>query len=262
MFLWVESQPTLTIALVVFGFCYLLAGAIYFGTTVFCSRIAASPSMLSAIGVITGLVIAFTASHVWANVAAAEDYVVREASAVRDTVLLADVLPDELRTQVKAGIRTYLQFIDTVDWPAMEKGSASIRKPPPGLTEALNAVLAANLTDSGQHTAQQRIVVTITQALDARRHRVLLSEAAVNPIEWLVIFILDALMLITIRFVHANHAAAVANMFVFSSAVGACVLLLMVSDRPFSAGGTTLEPSALHEVGQSGLTQILSDVPR
>ena len=261
-FLWIESQSTPVIALVVFSFCYLLAAAIYFGTTAFCPRITASPSMLSAIGVVTGLVIAFTASHVWTNLASAEDYVVREASAIRDTILVADALPDELRARVKAGIRTYLHFIDAEDWPAMEKGTASIRTPPPGLAEALTSVLAANLTESGQRAAQERISVTITQALDARRHRVLLSEAAINPIEWLVIFLLDALMLTTIRFVHDKRAAAAANMFVFSSAVGACVLLLMVSDRPFSTGGTTLEPGALHEVSQFGLTQVLGDGAR
>ena len=38
-------------------------------------------------------------------------------------------------------------------------------------------------------------------------------------------------------------------MLVFSTAVGACLVLLMVNDRPFSAGGFVLEPSALRQVG-------------
>ncbi len=90
--------------------------------------------MLSAIGVVTGLVVAFTATQVWTNLTSAEDYLVREASAIRDVVLLADSLPDGLREKTRAGVETYLQFVEGEDWPAMAKGSANIRRPPPGLT--------------------------------------------------------------------------------------------------------------------------------
>jgi Protein of unknown function (DUF4239) len=254
MILWVESQPTLIIALMVFGFCYLLAAGIFFGAKdLFPPHIGArlkmtAPPMLSAIGVITGLVIAFTASQVWTNLASAEDFVAREASAVRDIVLLADSLPDDLRTQVRSAVTTYVQFVQAEDWPAMVKGSANLRQSPTGLREALRIVLAANFTHSGQLAAQQRFVVAITQALEARRHRILLSEAAIDPIQWIIILILDVLMLITILLVHADRVAALANMLVFSSAVAACVLLLMATDRPFSYGGITLEPTALREV--------------
>jgi uncharacterized protein DUF4239 len=254
MILWVESQPTIIIAVLVFAFFYLLAATIFFGAKyVFHQHIVTrlkmtAPPMVSAIGVITGLVIAFTASQVWTNLASAEDFVAREASAVRDIVLLADSLPDDQRTKIRSAVKTYVQFAQADDWPAMIMGSANLRQPPTGLREVLNIVLAANFTHSGQVAAQQRIVVAATQALEARRHRILLSEAAIDPIQWVIILILDVLMLITILLVHADRVAALANMLVFSSAVAACVLLLMATDRPFSYGGITLKPNALREV--------------
>ncbi len=254
MVLWVESQPTIIIAVLVFGFFYLLATAIFFSAKyAFRPHIVTrlkmtAPPMLSAIGVITGLVIAFTASQVWTNLASAEDFVAREASAVRDIVLLADSLPDDQRTKIRSAVKTYVQFAQAEDWPAMVIGSANLRQPPTGLREVLSIVLAENFTHSGQVAAQQRIVVATTQALEARRHRILLSEAAIDPIQWVIILILDVLMLITILLVHMDRVAALANMLVFSSAVAACVLLLMATDRPFSYGGITLEPKALREV--------------
>src|SRR5215470_609738 len=99
MFLWIESHSTPLIALMIFGLCYLLAGIIFIAArAIFRGRIpAGSPGMLSAIGVVTGLVIAFVASHVWTNLRAAETNLLREASAIRDVVLLANALPEDVR---------------------------------------------------------------------------------------------------------------------------------------------------------------------
>jgi hypothetical protein len=38
-------------------------------------------------------------------------------------------------------------------------------------------------------------------------------------------------------------------MFVFSTAVAACLVLLMINDRPFSPGGFVVQPASLRQVG-------------
>jgi hypothetical protein len=37
-------------------------------------------------------------------------------------------------------------------------------------------------------------------------------------------------------------------MLIFSTAVAGCMVLLLINDRPFTAGGITVQPTALHEV--------------
>ena len=75
MLSWLESQETLVIALIVFAFCYLLAALIFVGVAVLARTPIAralqvtTPAMLTPLGVILGLVIAFLAARVWANVA-------------------------------------------------------------------------------------------------------------------------------------------------------------------------------------------------
>jgi hypothetical protein len=97
---------------------------------------------------------------------------------------------------------------------------------------------------------EERAVIAIEQALEARRYRIVLSQATIAPTQWLVIFLLDVLILLTIAFVHLNRpATAVVNLIVFSTAVACCLVLLMVHDRPFAAGGITLQPDALRDVG-------------
>jgi hypothetical protein len=56
-------------------------------------------------------------------------------------------------------------------------------------------------------------------------------------------------MLLTIAMVHIDRPATVAvNLLVLSTAVAACLVLLMVDDRPFAAGGITVQPVARREL--------------
>jgi hypothetical protein len=256
MLWWLESQDTAVIALLVFAFCYLLA-AVILGVAVAFSRhpvshelSATTPAMLTPLGVITGLVIAFLSARVWSNVDRAQSYVAREASAIREVVLIAEVLPSQTRDTIRNDVSHYLHFVDTEDWPAMLYGRANLRRLPPGLSDAQTTLLSFAPQGPGQELAQRRATNAVEAALQARRDRILLSEAAISPPQWVVIIVLDALILVTIAMVHVRrHTTTAINMLIFSTAVAACMVLLMINDRPFNAGGITVLPTALHEVG-------------
>jgi hypothetical protein len=256
MFLWIESQQTLVITLVVFAFCYLLAALILFGLTIL-SRSpiggalhVTTPAMLTPLAVILGLVIAFLATRVWGNLDHAQAYVVEEASGIREAILISSALPSDTRDAVRKEIGNYLRFVDQVDWPAMLRGQEGLRQTPSGLPEALTILLSFVPQQPGQQLAQSHAVTAIEQVLQARRKRILLSEAVISPPQWIVIIVLDALVLTTIGTVHAErYATAAVNMAIFSTAVASCVVLLMINDRPFNTGGIVVQPTALHELG-------------
>lgn len=131
----------------------------------------------------------------------------------------------------------------------MLKGQSNIRRLPPGLPEALTALLSYDPQRAGQQTAQREIAVAIQRALQARRNRILLSEAAISPPQWIVILVLDALILLTIAMLHVGrHAATAINLFIFSTAIAACLVILMINDRPFNSGGVMIERTPLNEV--------------
>src|SRR5262249_51095178 len=56
------------------------------------------PVTLTPLGVLLGLLLAFLASRVWTNFDRAREYVGQEVGALRETVLLADALPQEVGT--------------------------------------------------------------------------------------------------------------------------------------------------------------------
>jgi hypothetical protein len=255
MLLWVESHDTPLIALLVFAFCYLLAICMFtIGALI--SRLAiahhvntTTPAMLTPLGVITGLVIAFLAAHVWTNVDHAHAYVAEEASEIRQAVLLTEVLPADVRSEIRSDIDRYLQFVETEDWPSMLAGRASLRQLPEGLPDALKALLTFVPEQPGQRVAQDHAARAIERALQARRDRIVLSQTAIAPAQWTVIFVLDGLILLTIAMLHVGrHVTTVVNLFIFSTAIAACVVLLIINDRPFSAGGHTVLPTSLREV--------------
>jgi hypothetical protein len=147
-------------------------------------------------------------------------------------------------------VSRYLHFVDTEDWPGMLHGRANLRRLPPGLSDAQTTLLSFAPQGAGQRLAQERATNAVETALQARRDRILLSEAAISPPQWVVIIVLDALILVTIAMVHVRrHTTTAINMLIFSTAVAACMVLLMINDRPFNAGGITVLPTALHEVG-------------
>ena len=239
-----------------FALCYGLAAAIFIlALVVSRRRIAAelsalTPVMLTPLAVIAGLLIAFLASRVWANADRANTYIGQEASAIHESVLLAGALPAATHDAVHDGAKRYLQWVEAEDWPAMIAGRASLRPSPPGLLDAMTALLSFLPSGEGQSVARQASVTALERALEARQNRILLSKAIIASHQWAVIFVMDALILLTIALVHLGRPVPLAvALWLFSTAVAACLVLLMANDRPFAAGGVTQEPEVLRELG-------------
>ena len=98
---WLHDLPIVWMALVVFGFTYLLAAGIYGLVTILAKGERASafkvisPGMLPPLGIIFGLFVAFTAAQVWSDNERANAAVDREASALRAVVVLTAAFPGE-----------------------------------------------------------------------------------------------------------------------------------------------------------------------
>ena len=252
--LWIEAQWTPVIALLVFGVCYMLTAAIVCLAPIFSRRavaeafIAIAP-VLTPLCIILGLLIGFLAARVWANLDRANQYVGQEAGALRETILLTDALPSDVRTGVRQAVKKHIDFIESKEWPAMASGSANLHSVAVGLAEAMTALLSFTPVQSNQQLAQQRALAAIEQALEARRNRVLLSEAEIAPLQWIVIIGLAVLILVTLAMVLIQERLAMAiAMFIYSTGIAVCLVLLMSYDRPFGTGGFVVQPTVLRDI--------------
>jgi hypothetical protein len=241
-------------ALVIFGFTYLLTASIFAAVSVLATEARAksfkviSPGMLPVLGIIFGLFVAFTAAQVWADNDHAGAAVSREASALRAVTLLAAGLPAEQEAQLVALVRSYVEQAATLEWPMMARQTASLRAAPAPLAEALQRVVAMTPTGAGQQAAQHEIITALGSALDARRQRIIISQSEVNPVKWWCLYLQAACELIVIALVHCdNRLASSIALGLFATGVAASVLLIAAHDRPFT-GQISVGPGPLLQI--------------
>jgi Protein of unknown function (DUF4239) len=252
---WIEAHSTVGIAVITLLLTCAFA-LIVFGLATFLSRRGIgeelkmiSPVTLTPLAVILGLLFAFLAARVWENVGHAQEAVGREIGALSEAVVLANAFPADIRDKLRADIRKHIEFIESEDWPAMGRFAASMRTEPVGLTSAMSTLLSFTPAQPQHQLAQQRALDAIAKAYEARGNRIRISHAEIAPIQWTVIFILTALIILTTGLIHMGRPRAKATtLVIFSTATAVCLTLLMVYDRPFAPGGITLDPNIYREI--------------
>jgi Protein of unknown function (DUF4239) len=251
---WLHNLPVVWMALVVFGFTYLVAAAFYVAVMTLAvggrarSFNAVSPGMLPPLGIIFGLFVAFTAAQVWNDTERANAAVDREASALRAIVVMAANLPEETAANLRGLMRTYIEEVADREWPMMAERSATLTTAPGQLVQALQLTIALTPSSQGQQAAQRELITAIETVFDARRQRIITSQSQVNPVKWLCIFLQAACALLAIAMVHSdNRLAAAITLALFATGVAASVLLIAAHDRPFT-GETSVRPDPLLQV--------------
>jgi hypothetical protein len=237
---WFHNLSVVWMALLVFGFTYLLSAAIYIVVMALAvgdrarSFKTVSPGMLPALGIMFGLFVGFTAAQVWRDGDRAVAAVDREASALRSVVILAAAFPGEPETRLRALIRSYIAEAIVQEWPLMAHHAINLTTVPHALAEAVQFTLGLDPTGSGQQTAQREIVSALENAMDARRQRLIVSQAQVSGVKWFCLYLLAVCALIAIALVHSDdRLASASSLFLFATGVAAAVLLIAAHDRPF-----------------------------
>jgi hypothetical protein len=251
---WLHSLPLAWMAVVLFGVTYLVAVVIFAIVRALAipkrarSFKTVSPVMLSLLGILFGLFVAFTAFQVWSDNDRAENAVTREASALRAVTLLAASFPGDPEARFRALIHGHIQDVVAQEWPMMVKWTASLVVTPQPLVEALQKVVALTPLNPGQQMAQNQIATQLEAALDARRERILISRSQVSPLKWLCVCVQAVGILLVIALVHCeDRLGGALAMGIFAAGVATSLLLIMAFDRPF-IGQLAVTPQALLQV--------------
>jgi hypothetical protein len=250
---WLHNLPVPWMALVIFGFTYLVAATVYAVVAALSGRLAksyksVSVGMLPSLGIIFGLFVAFTAAQVWADNDRASAAISREASALRSVLVFAASFPGEPQQALHNLVKDYVQQTATVEWPMMAHQRATLDTTPRPLADSLKLVLSLPTSGPGQQTAQREITTAIETALDARRQRIIVSVAEVNLVKWVCLYLQAASVLLAIAVVHAeDRGASAISLGLFASGIAASVLLIAAHDRPF-IGQLAVTPDPLLQI--------------
>jgi hypothetical protein len=251
---WLHNLPVAWMALLIFGATYLVAGGIYGVVMALAvgerARVfkSLSPGMLPPLGILYGLLVAFLAAQVWGDLDRANAAVNREASALRDVVLLAARFPGEPEARMDALVGRHVEAAATQEWPMMARQHATLAMIPAPLAEALQLTLSLTPRGNGQVIAQREIVTSLENALDARRQRIIISRSAVNWVKWTGLILQAICMLVAIAMVHSdNRATAAVALTIFATGVAVSMLLIAAHNRPFT-GQISVGPDLLRQV--------------
>ncbi len=250
---WLHDLPVPWMALVIFGFTYLVAATTYAVVAALSGKLArsyrsVSVGMLPSLGIIFGLFVAFTAAQVWADNDRATTDVSREASALRSVLVFAASFPGESETTLRNLVKDYVQEVATVEWPMMAHQRAALNTTPRPLVDALKLVLSLPTSGPGQQTAQREITTAIERALDARRQRIIVSLAEVDFVKWVCLYLQALSVLLAIAMVHAeDRGASAITLGLFATGIAASVLLIAAHDRPF-IGQLSVTPDPLLQI--------------
>ena len=255
---WLLNLPIPWMALVIFSAIYLLAAAVYLTVIRLAvdgraSRAfkALSPGMLPPLGVIFGLLVGFVAVQVWNDFDRAKIAVSNEASALRAIVLLAEHLPDEQQSRLRALVNSHVEEAVQQEWPAMATQRATLETLPQALVQCLQVTLNLKPADESQAIAQREIVDFLGKAAEARRQRIIISQSGVGPVKWSAILVSGLCALIAIAMVHSdNRLTCAIALALFATGIAVASLLIAGYGAPFS-GDISVGPDLLHQVVSS-----------
>jgi hypothetical protein len=251
---WLHNLPMVWMAATIFAATYLFAAAIYGAVFILANgRLAQSfkafsPGMLSPLGILFGLFLAFSAAQVWGDNDRATAAVNQEASALRAVLVLATVFPEAHQATLHTLIGRHVEDAARREWPMMAKQTATLSVIAPHLVDALRSVLAITPDNQSQQTAQAEIVKELEDALAARRQRILISRSQVGDAKWICLFVQAFCVLFGIALVHSeNRLTAAIAMGIFATAAATSVLLITGYDRPF-VGYLAVGPGPLLQI--------------
>jgi hypothetical protein len=251
---WLLNIPVLGMAAVILLACYLFTAGLYLLITALAvgerarAFKAVSPGMLPPMAILFALLVGFLAAQVWGDLDRANAAVNREASALRDVVLVAAGFPGDPEAHLRGLVRRHIQEVVTQEWPVMSRGRATLTLAPASLTEALRLTLSLTPRGEGQLAAQRELVAAIQSALDVRRQRIVLSHSSINWVKWTALLMQAGLTLLTIGLIHSdNRATNRIILAIFATSVGVAVTLIAAHSRPF-AGEVSVRPAVLLQV--------------
>ncbi|MFD4373588.1 hypothetical protein [Streptomyces sp. NPDC058486] len=136
------------------------------------------------VSVLYAIVLGLCLVSVWDTRTSASDHVQAEASALHQTYLLADALPDDRSEPLREAARTYAGHVLDVEWPMM-----AARQPLDAsgwrlLDQLRRAGEVDDTATVSQQIAAQEVLAQLGYVDDARRSREAAAQERLSPVLW------------------------------------------------------------------------------
>lgn len=196
------------------------------------------PPFINVNAMLFGLTLAFIAADTWSARDRAMDAVFREADALRSLLVLAEVPPEPLATQMDAAIRAYGRA-SVAEFEAL-RGRAMSAATSAHADALLRLVAAPEMAAAAGDAVHAEMLRQVMALRDDRDLRVSLSRTHLNPLKWLGMASLGFLTILSIAAVHLDKPkAGTLAIVLFALAAAPSAAVVLVQGNPFQ------EPAAI-----------------
>jgi hypothetical protein len=189
--------------------------------------------MISIIGVIYAVLLAFVVIVVWQQYNDSDDRYGQEVAAMSNLYAYAGGLPASQRDEIRAMVRHYIRLMVDEEWPAMQAGGGSAGAAQV-LSDLAEAIVPVRGTDVQTALLRMRLAETLQQAADNRRRRLFDNQQTLPPVLWTTL-IVGAIVTVSFGYLFGverfrAHLAMTASV---AALVAVSFALLIELDFPF-----------------------------
>ncbi|HEY2475567.1 MAG TPA: hypothetical protein VGI19_12315 [Candidatus Cybelea sp.] len=205
-------------------------------------------AILSVIGVVYAVLLAFVAIGVWERYQEAETRTFSEASALATVYRNADAFAQGPHLRVM--LREYVTSIIEIEWPLMRQGAHPSFSSP--LPEAVDKyVRSLPVTTRAQSDVYAQMLASMETALMERETRLTIGFNGINGLMWFVL-IAGAYVTVGFTYLFGFERTIMQQLMIggLSLTIGLVLFLALALDYPYR-GGIAVQPDAFHALLES-----------
>ena len=203
--------------------------------------------VLGTVGLVQGVLLALVAVAAWGNFTLAGDAAEREAAAVANLFRQFEGYPEPARQRLEARLHAYVELLVRDEWPALQRGEASVR------TAQARDALAHEWVTFEPRSGREQLLYAATgreleELLDARRSRISAGLQGLPTPLWAVALLGVAITVLCTYFFRMEHERT--QILVTSTvavSLGLLIYLILVLDHPLW-GTQGIRPAVFVEV--------------
>ena len=190
--------------------------------------------ILSVVGVVYAVLLAFIAVAVWQNFVQVDSLVQTEANLVGDLYRDTAALPDPTAGALRDSLFVYAEVVAQDEWPAMAGGHADDSSGWQLLDRFHFELVRLRSADPSVSYIQADMVRTLNQLYDARRGRFHAATATLPAILWWNLLAGAVILMLFTYLFGAPHLVMHATMIsLLGALIGLVLLLIVLLDNPF-----------------------------
>lgn len=191
--------------------------------------------IFSAVGVLYAVVLGFVVVVVWQKYDAAVSNVEAEVDAVGNLYHVVDGFPADARGAIRSDLRSYVEQVVRVEWPAMARNADVPDNGANNLEDASYRIDTLAPINFKQFAAQQAAISNEQRLFDARRARLIEAVPAVPDVLWFAL-IAGALAMVAFCYIFGveNRPAQLIMTAMLVGLIGILFVVIGEFSTPFS----------------------------